>query len=241
MSIDDRGRDVEASSNEPDLDRISPVAQDYLKVIWSATEWGDPPITTGALAARFKTTAANVTDSVKRLAHLGLVSYRPYKPVRLTPAGSRYAVAMVRRHRLLETFLVETLGYTWDEVHGEAERLEHAATPTLIDRIDALLGHPTSDPHGDPIPDASGATQHPDTAIRLSQAAAGTWTVVRISDADPAILALAETRGLIPGAAITLTEAPATDDELGQAVWISPAKSGHLSAGGHRSQASRRA
>lgn len=233
MSIDDRGHGVEASSSEPDLDRISPVAQDYLKVIWSATEWGDPPITTGALAARFKTTAANVTDSVKRLAHLGLVSYRPYKPVRLTPAGARYAVAMVRRHRLLETFLVKTLGYTWDEVHGEAERLEHAATPTLIDRIDALLGHPTTDPHGDPIPDASGATQHPDTAIRLSQAAAGTWKVVRISDADPAILTLAETRGIIPGATITVTQPTATDDQLGQAVWIGPKESGHHSGGRH--------
>ena len=122
------------------VDELTAVAQDYLKVIWSATEWGDPPITTKGLAARLGTTQANVSETVKRLAAQGLVTYESYRPVRLTARGERLAVAMVRRHRLIEAFLVGVLDYRWDEVHDEAEALEHAASDTLIDRIDALLG-----------------------------------------------------------------------------------------------------
>ena len=121
-----------------DVDTITPVAQDYLKAIWTATEWGGAPITTGALASRFGTSAANVTDTVRRLAAQGLVEYTPYRPVQLTEDGAAYAVAMVRRHRLIETFLVTALGYGWDEVHTEAERLEHAVSDTLVERIDAF-------------------------------------------------------------------------------------------------------
>ncbi|WP_210414829.1 metal-dependent transcriptional regulator [Microlunatus elymi] len=198
------------------------MAQDYLKVIWSATEWGDPPITSTALANRFGTSVANVTDTVKRLAQLGLVTHKPYKPIYLTPIGTRYAVAMVRRHRLLETFLVDKLGYGWDEVHNEAERLEHAATSTLIDRIDAALGHPVSDPHGDPIPDRNGVTHKPTNAVRLSEAGAGSWTVIRVSDADPDVLARAERLGLSPRRRADINENIKSDRELGAAIWVVP-------------------
>lgn len=189
-----------------DLDVITPVAQDYLKVIWSATEWGDPPISTKALAARMGTTAPNVSDTLKRLAAQGLIEYRPYRPVALTDQGAAYAVAMVRRHRLLESFLVTTLGYRWEEVHDEAERLEHAASEALIERIDALLGHPVVDPHGDPIPTAAGHIHRPAETTRLSHALPGRYTVARISDADPGRLARLREKNLAPSQSLQVTD-----------------------------------
>lgn len=189
-----------------DPSEITPVAQDYLKVIWSATEWGDPPITTSALAARYSTSAPNVTDTIKRLAAQGLVEHRPYKPVLLTPAGRAYAVAMVRRHRLLETFLVSMLGYSWDQVHDEADRLEHAASEMLIERIDAQLDHPRQDPHGDPIPTADGQTHLPEGTLRLADAAPGDYCIVRVSDADPARLQALDLQDLLPGRPLQVRE-----------------------------------
>lgn len=197
------------------VDQLTPVAQDYLKVIWSATEWGDPPITTKGLAERLGTSQANVSDTVRRLAAQGLVTYESYRPVRLTERGARLAVAMVRRHRLIEAFLVGVLGYGWDEVHDEAEALEHAASEKLIDRIDALLGHPRADPHGDPIPAADGTLRRP-PAVRLSDAS-GRRRVIRVSDADPDVLARCQALGMVPGAEVDAEIAPA---ELAAAVWV---------------------
>ena len=204
----------------PDVDEISPVAQDHLKAIWSATEWGGPPTTPTALAARFGTSVANVTETMKRLAARGLVEYTRYRPVALTPRGEAYAVAMVRRHRLVETFLVERLGYGWDEVHDEAERLEHAVSDLLLERLDAALGHPAADPHGDPIPDARGRITVPEGAIRLADADPDRrWRVIRVSDADPGILAAADAAGILPGALVGGGSAhPAVVD----AVWVVP-------------------
>ena len=170
------------------VDDLTPVAQDYLKVIWSATEWGEPPITTKGLAARFATTQANVSETMRRLQRHGLVIYQPYKPVTLTGSGKTLAVAMVRRHRLLEAFLAQVLGYGWDEVHDEAEVLEHALSDRLLDSIDRELGHPRRDPHGDPIPHADLSVPRVD-AMLLGDAAEGVpGTVVRISDRDPELL-----------------------------------------------------
>lgn len=188
-----------------DLSEISPVAQDYLKAIWSATEWGDPPITTMGLAERMGTTAPSVTDAVRRLATQGLVEYRPYRPVALTALGERHALAMVRRHRLLETFLVTTLDYTWDEVHEEAEHLEHAASAALIDRIDARLGHPAADPHGDPIPTADGRIHRPADSLRLAETAPGRYRCLRVSDADPGLLARFQEHEIAPGTTVIVT------------------------------------
>ncbi len=219
-----------------DIDSITPVAQDYVKAIWSATEWGDPPITTKALAARFGTTPANVTETMKRLAGQGLIDYEPYRPVRLTDTGTRLAVTMVRRHRLIEMFLVRTLGYRWDEIHDEAERLEHAATNLFIERVDAHLGYPTSDPHGDPIPTAAGHLPAPHHAVRLADAGPGRHLIRRISDADPEDLTTATRLGLRPGTVIDLyatstgpTVTTATGPVpippgLAAATWTTPAK-----------------
>ena len=189
------------------LDEITPVAQDYLKAIWSATEWGDAPLSTNSLAARMGTTAPNVTETVKRLAAQGLVEYQPYKPVTLTGKGCEHAIAMVRRHRLLESFLAATLGYSWDEVHAEAERLEHAASDELIERIDQMLGRPTRDPHGDPIPTPEGQRAQPAHAVRLDVAEPGFYRVLRISDADPQRLVRFQQAGLVPDSVVEVTEA----------------------------------
>ena len=189
------------------LDEITPVAQDYLKAIWSATEWGDAPLSTKSLAARMGTTAPNVTETVKRLAAQGLVEYQPYKPVTLTGKGCEHAIAMVRRHRLLESFLAASLGYSWDEVHAEAERLEHAASDELIERIDQMLGRPTRDPHGDPIPTPEGQRAQPAHAVRLDVAEPGFYRVLRISDADPQRLVRFQQAGLVPGTVVEVTEA----------------------------------
>lgn len=190
-----------------DVDRLTPVAQDYLKAIWSAVEWQDPPVTTTALADRFGTSRAAVSDTMRRLASQELVVYQPYHPVTLTPVGERLAIAMVRRHRLIETFLAEVVGYQWDEVHDDAERLEHAASPLFLDRIDTLLGHPATDPHGDPIPAADGQhRQQP--SIPLSGATPGRYRVLRVADTDPTRLSRLRSLGISLGTLLSVTSPP---------------------------------
>ncbi|MDR1119147.1 MAG: metal-dependent transcriptional regulator [Bifidobacteriaceae bacterium] len=185
----------------------SAVAQDYLKLIWTAREWTpEEPVTTTMLAARLGVTPPTASEAVKRLASRGLVRHAPYTAVELTPDGDRLAVAMVRRHRLLETFLVETLGYAWDEAHADAEVLEHAASDRFVDALDTLLGHPARDPHGDPIPAADGSVTHPPAAPLTSADQGALVQVERISDADPAMLRYFGSVGLVPGAAVTVAE-----------------------------------
>lgn len=187
-----------------DVDDLSPIAQDYLKVVWSATEWGGPPITTKALAARFATSQANISETMRRLEAQGLVKYQPYRPVTLTELGRRLAVAMVRRHRLIETFLAQALGYGWDEVHQEAERLEHAVSPAFLSRIDALLGYPQADPHGDPIPDPAGHWPGRVAMLHLPTVGPGSYQVARVSDADSDRLSRLAGMGVAPGRTITV-------------------------------------
>ncbi|CAM5493731.1 metal-dependent transcriptional regulator [Leifsonia shinshuensis] len=185
---------------------LSPVAQDYLKLIWSATEWAGDPITVKQLSERMGVRAATVSDGIRRLADQGLVVHEPYGAIELTDDGRRGAVAMVRRHRLIETFLVEELGYGWDEVHDEAEVLEHAVSDGLVDRIDRRLGYPARDPHGDPIPTADGTPRRPEAVPLLDASTATPLTVVRISDADPAVLRYLGERGIGLDAVLTVDE-----------------------------------
>jgi Mn-dependent transcriptional regulator len=223
------------------VSELSSTAQDYLKMIWSATEWSPTPITVKQLAERMGVRPATVSDGIRRLADQGMLQHRPYGSIELTDAGRAHAVAMVRRHRLIETFLVETLGYGWDEVHDEAEVLEHAVSDALVDRIDALLGRPVADPHGDPIPTADGQPRRPD-AVRLSEADAEVPMVVsRISDADPDVLRYLADKGIRPGTAIELEERRAYAGDVtvrvgdadpivlgavaSDAVWVGPASS----------------
>ncbi|MDR0365597.1 MAG: metal-dependent transcriptional regulator [Bifidobacteriaceae bacterium] len=185
----------------------SAAAEDYLKVIWSLGEWSNQdPVTTSVLAARMEVSPSTASEAIKRLAERGLVSHDPYAAIELTETGERVALGMVRRHRLLETLLVEKLGYQWDEAHADAEILEHAASDRFIDAVDQLLGHPDRDPHGDPIPGPDGSVTHP-AAEPLSSLTASTQAVIRrISDAEPAMLRYFASVGLIPDAAITVLE-----------------------------------
>ncbi|MCV7194859.1 manganese-binding transcriptional regulator MntR [Mycolicibacterium brumae] len=167
---------------------LTSAAQDYLKTIWTAQEWSSDKVSTKMLAEKLSVSASTVSEAIRRLADQGLVDHEKYGAVTLTDAGRSVALAMVRRHRLLETFLVNELGYGWDEVHDEAEILEHAVSDQMLDRIDAKLGHPTRDPHGDPIPAVDGQVPTP-PARRLSDCQSGDEaTVARISDADPEML-----------------------------------------------------
>src|SRR3954462_5204668 len=161
---------------------VTPVAQDYLKLVWNAQEWSDAPVTTTMLAERLGVGASTVSETVRRLTDQGLLTHPPYAAIELTAAGRALAVAMVRRHRLLETFLVEELGYGWDEVHDEAEVLEHAVSDELGERMDRRLGFPARDPHGDPIPTSDGTPRRPDAVPLLEAEAGAMLTVVRISD-----------------------------------------------------------
>ena len=183
---------------------LTPVAQDYLKVIWSAQEWSDRPVTTKALAARLAVGTSTVSETVRRLVDAGLVSHEPYGAVGLTELGRAHALQMVRRHRLLETFLVAQLGYAWDEVHDEAEELEHAVSDGFVERIATLLGNPARDPHGDPIPGPDGTIRVP-RARTLWDSAPGRWVVARISDADPDLLRYLASVGLVLDAQVDVT------------------------------------
>ncbi|QDG61682.1 metal-dependent transcriptional regulator [Pseudarthrobacter sp. NIBRBAC000502771] len=182
---------------------LSVAAQDYLKLVYTAGEWSDAPVTIGMLADRLGLSMSTVSEGVAKLVRQGLLSHAKYSNVSLTPTGRACALVMVRRHRILETFLVKTLGYAWDEVHDEAESLEHAVSDELITRIDQVLGHPAVDPHGDPIPTAEGRIDYP-AADRLTAAGPGEPVMIlRVSDADPELLRYFTGLGLFPGTILT--------------------------------------
>jgi DtxR family Mn-dependent transcriptional regulator len=178
--------------------------EDYVKTIYAHTEWQPEPITSSALAARLGLAPSTVTEMVKKLASLGLVDHKPYGAVTLTGPGTDLAMRMVRRHRLIETWLVSHFDYTWDEVHDEAEVLEHVVSDRLLDRVDAQLGYPKRDPHGDPIPAANGTVSIPPAIVLADAAAGASGTVVRISDRDPALLRHLEAEGVVVDAQLTV-------------------------------------
>lgn len=162
--------------------------EDYVKVIYSFTEWQDKPITSSQLAQRLGVANSSVSEMVRKLKDQGLVDHKPYSAITLTVDGIRLALSMVRRHRLIETYLVQELGYRWDEVHDEAELLEHAVSDTFIERMAGKLGNPLRDPHGDPIPAADGTVQMPH-AHRMSELDEGhQGRITRISDDNPELL-----------------------------------------------------
>jgi DtxR family Mn-dependent transcriptional regulator len=179
---------------------IGTAVEDYVKVIYAHTEWQADPITSTALAARLGLAASSVTEMVKKLSAQGLVRHEPYGAIELTRDGTALALRMLRRHRLIETWLVQHFGYSWDEVHDEAEILEHALSDRLLDAIDDELGRPGRDPHGDPIPSRDGTIVRP-VAVLLADAPNG-GRVVRISDRDPALLRELESRGVVLDAVV---------------------------------------
>src|SRR5690554_5425157 len=159
-------RAAHRSRRDRSLVKSFPMAvEDYVKVIYSHTEWQSQPITTSALAARLGLAASSVTEMVKKLVAQGLATHEPYGAVELTTDGAALALRIIRKHRLIETWLVSEYGYSWDEVHDEAEVLEHALSDRLLDAIDARLGHPTRDPHGDPILRPDGSVDQPEAVL----------------------------------------------------------------------------
>lgn len=177
--------------------------EDYLKAIYHLSEAGAPATTTG-IAEALELTAPSVSGMVKRLADAGLLEHLPYKGVTLTDAGRQAALQMLRRHRLIEAYLVRFLGYGWDTVHDEAERLEHAVSDDLVNRMAEALGNPAVDPHGDPIPTADGRLVEVDS-MPLPDVPVGTTVVIARVDSGSAerLRWLAEA-GLVPGATVTV-------------------------------------
>ena len=182
---------------------LTVAVQDYLKAIY-ALESSGARVTTSALAMRMRVRAPSATAMTKRLAELGLVERRPYKGVALTPTGRRGALEVLRHHRLLERYLADRLGFSIDEVHAEADRLEHALSEELEAKIDAELGFPTHDPHGDPIPDRELQVRPGDDTTLADLEPGDPALVSRVPDGDPELLRYLTELGLIPGSSVEL-------------------------------------
>jgi DtxR family transcriptional regulator, Mn-dependent transcriptional regulator len=179
--------------------QVSHAVQDYAKAIWTLASRGQEAVSNSAIAERLGVSPASASAMIKRLETMGLATHEPYHGVRLTPTGERVALEVVRHHRLLELYLSEALGMPWDRVHQEAEVLEHAISPELSELIAAKLGNPTHDPHGDPIPTATGELFEEPTRPLADLKPGDTGTFVRVSDADPEMLRYLSQQGISPG------------------------------------------
>ena len=195
----------------------SSTVENYLKAIYQGTAALAAPQTLlpmGQLASALSVAPGTATTMVKTLAESGLVHYEPYAGVALTPAGERLAGLVLRRHRLIELFLVRVMGYSWDEVHDEAEHLEHVVSDRLVDRMDEMLGRPEVDPHGDPIPDADGLVKPQDAESLLTCQLHAPMTVTRVIDQDKAFLRFIEQHSLKPGELIEVEARDAAADSV---------------------------
>jgi DtxR family Mn-dependent transcriptional regulator len=184
----------------------SAAIEDYCKAIYTLETRTDEPVSTNALAERLELTTGSVSGMLRKLDELGLISHVPYRGVRLTSEGRKVALEVIRHHRLLELYLAEALHMPWDRVHDEAEVLEHVLSDELEELIAAKLGHPTIDPHGDPIPSAElELDEHPTRSLEsLEPGDEGTF--VRVSDSDPAMLRYLAEQGILPGERISVLE-----------------------------------
>jgi DtxR family Mn-dependent transcriptional regulator len=195
----------------------SQTVENYLKTIYlaqSAAASANSLVPMGQLASALGVVPGTATTMMKALAESGLVHYEPYMGVRLTPSGEKLATLVLRRHRLVELFLVKVLGMSWAEVHDEAERLEHAVSERLIDRIDEMLGRPAVDPHGDPIPTAEGTVAQTDDVDLLAAPLDVPHCVTRIVDQEPRFLRFIEEHELMPGQVIVVQHRDSMSDAL---------------------------
>jgi DtxR family Mn-dependent transcriptional regulator len=173
--------------------------EDYLKQIYQAEQRSGGLIPTGQIAAALKVAPGTATAMMKTLADSGLITYEPYSGVRLTVAGTKLAAHVLRRHRVVELFLVQVMGMSWSEVHEDAELLEHAISDRLLDRMDAILGRPAVDPHGDPIPNARGVIKEREYPTLLTCPLKSHCKVARVTDQTVEFLQLLERHGILPG------------------------------------------
>jgi DtxR family transcriptional regulator, Mn-dependent transcriptional regulator len=184
----------------------TPAVEDYCKAIFALESRSDSPVSTNALAERLAITPGSVSAMLKRLDELDLIAHIPYRGVRLTEEGQRLALEVIRHHRLLESFLADALGMSWDRIHAEAEVLEHVLSEDLEELIAAKLGHPTVDPHGDPIPSAELKLDERATRSMDALEPGDEGLFVRISDSDPAMLRYLADRGISPGDGFSVRE-----------------------------------
>ena len=220
------------------MPRLSASIEDYLKTLYLLSPDGSAA-STSAVADRLGVSAASATNMLKKLDSMSLVDYVPYRGAALTEAGMKIALETIRHHRLIETYLAEALGVPWDEVHAEAEVLEHALSEALEDRIAALLGDPTEDPHGHPIPSKDGTLPVAGSTRRLWDVDVGeTTSVDRVPDAEPAVLRFLAEVGVRPGVKLEVVrrdpvggplfvridgspaDGRAVSKELAEAVWV---------------------
>ncbi|MBL7852488.1 MAG: metal-dependent transcriptional regulator [Cyclobacteriaceae bacterium] len=193
---------------------ISFTEENYLKAIYHLSQGGERAVLTNELAEAMQTKAASVTDMVKRLSAKSLIVYEKYYGVKITTQGRQQALQIVRKHRLWETFLVEKLGFSWDEVHAVAEQLEHIQSPQLINKLDAFLGFPKNDPHGDPIPDQNGKFKNP-SLVGLDQVEPGRRvTITTVKDTDPDLLKFLDKIGAKPGKTVQVIKREAFDKSM---------------------------
>jgi len=189
--------------------------EDYLKSIYAISEGGRSNVTTSAVAKYLSVTNAAATDMIKKLNSQGYVSHVKYKGVKLTAKGKKVALKLLRRHRLWELFLQKALGLNWDEVHKEAERLEHQTSEKLINKIDEYLNHPKFDPHGAPIPDKNGKVPKEPQNISLAKATVGTtYSVVKVNDRDDELIRFLSEMGIKLYSKIKVLRRLAFDDTL---------------------------
>jgi len=188
------------------VSELSTVTQDYLKVIWTGQEWKPEKITTKMLAEKLGVSPSTASEAIRKLADQGLVVHERYGSITLTETGRTAAILMVRRHRLLETFLVRELGYSWDEVHDEAEVLEHAVSERFMARLDSKLDHPTRDPHGDPIPSIDGSVPTPDASLLADLDVGAGGRIARIADTDPEMLRYFDSVGIALDRTVVIRE-----------------------------------
>ncbi len=192
---------------------LSQSVEDYLKTIYKL-ETKEKGAATTRVAESMEVSSASATNMIKRLAEMGLVDYESYKGARLTETGQKIALEVIRHHRLLELYLLEVMGYSWDEVHDEAEKLEHHISEQFEDKIAELLNDPTHDPHGDPIPTKEGIMPEMEEQSLVHAKENHPCIVVRVKDQDPERLRYLEKEGLLPGARIILKKREPFDGPL---------------------------
>lgn len=183
----------------------SSTEENYIKAIFHLSEDGDENISTNDIARQINATAASVTDMLKKLKQKKIITYEKYRGVRLTPEGEKIAKSVVRKHRLWEVFLVEKLGYSWDKIHDIAEQLEHIQSEELIGKLDKFLGFPKFDPHGDPIPDASGNIKTLKQTLLANLAVGDKGKVVGVKDSSAKLLQHLDSLSITLGTAIEIT------------------------------------
>lgn len=191
---------------------VTSTAEDYLKAVLKLEDMNEK-VSTSKVARRLDVVDGTVTDMLRKLRSAGLLEYTPYYGAALTPKGRAIALKIVRRHRLIELFLHQIMGYGWEQVHDEAERLEHAVSDFFVERIDILMNHPTQDPHGEAIPDARGFRE-PEHDVCLASAEPGPYTIRRVTSSNAALLEYLGKQGLLPARTLSLVSRAPFDGPL---------------------------